>query len=542
MEKALIGSRPIGPNIVENTYASTVDQIGGSWTLGLWKRNRFEGNLGFLRSRAYSDKPGGTLRFVFPFADRWAFTVEGGFNETLIGPSSTGRVVAGIQFGNFLDPTRYLEVKHPVPVDIPRVRYELLTERVRTGNDAPVADAGPDLIGVAAGKITLDGSASFDPDGDPITFQWSQVAGPTVALSGADTPKASFTAADGQVYGFRLTVSDDQGAKSLDRVTITTKEAPKVRILQFAATPQQINRGESSTLNWQVENADEVTIEGVGSVDPQTGTTNVSPIQTTVYTLTAKNAVSEAQATVAVVVETPQPSFLRCQVTPANIIVGETASLTWQTQNADQVTLSGVGAVPLNGSQTVSPTGNTTYTLTASNANGSISCPLTVQVTDGEVPRILRFIANPMQILAGTSATLLWQVDNADEVTITGLGAVDDKAGTVEVSPAETTAYTLVAKNRFGEVTANVVVTVVQPAKVTSFTATPTQLAGAGDAFVLSWETENATNVYINGLGSRPPSGSVTLRINETTTYNIVASNQFTQDTAAVTVTVGGTP
>ena len=38
----------------------------------------------------------------------------------------------------------------PVPMDIPRIRYELLTRRVRTGNSAPIADAGGDQIGGAA--------------------------------------------------------------------------------------------------------------------------------------------------------------------------------------------------------------------------------------------------------------------------------------------------------------------------------------------------------------------------------------------------------
>ena len=68
-------------------------------------------------------------------------------NETLLSVSNTGRVVAGLQFGNFMRPKDYMEgyngVQHAVPVDVPRVRYEILTRTVRTGNDAPVANAGP---------------------------------------------------------------------------------------------------------------------------------------------------------------------------------------------------------------------------------------------------------------------------------------------------------------------------------------------------------------------------------------------------------------
>ena len=62
-----------------------------------------------------------------------------------------------------------------MPVDVPRIRYEVLTRTVRTGNGAPVADAGSDQVGVEADTILLDGSGSFDPDEDPLMFAWEQI-------------------------------------------------------------------------------------------------------------------------------------------------------------------------------------------------------------------------------------------------------------------------------------------------------------------------------------------------------------------------------
>ncbi len=546
LDKALIQTRSIGAtgNVIENTFLRTVDQIGASGAVGLWGTSWIEGNLGFLKGRQVGNKAGGTARIVLPFKEHWAFTVEGGVNETLLARDTYGRWAVGIRYGNFLSPKHYADVGHPVPADIPRVRWEVVTERIRNGNAAPIADAGADLIGVAAGQIRLDGSASSDPDGDPITFQWTQISGPPVTINGADTAVATFVAEEGQVYAFRLTVTDELGASASDSVSVTTKEAPRVRILQFTATPNQINRGGSAKLNWQVENADEVAIDnGVGSVNSQSGTVTVTPQETTIYTLTARNAVSEVTQTVIVVVETPIPAFIRCDVTPQNITQGESAVINWQAENADQVSLSGFGTVPVAGSQTVSPMENTTYTLTAVNANGTVSCPLVVQVTRGEVPRILRFTANPVEILQGDAAALFWQVENADEVTIdNGVGSVNPNAGSVNVTPTDTTAYTLRAKNRFGEVQANVVVKVVKPAKVVNFSASPNPVPQAGGLVTLSWATENADEVVISGLGKRPASGSIPLRITEETTFTIVARNRFSQDSASVTITIAPPP
>src|SRR6202011_3635070 len=114
---------------------------------------------------------------------------------------------------------------HPVPVDVPRVRYDVLTRRVRMGNDPPVADAGPNQIGVAAGTIQLDGSASYDPDGDPITFQWTQQGTPQVTLVNPHTSRPTFAAAAGQTYNFLLVVKDDHGGQGQARVRVSTSAA-----------------------------------------------------------------------------------------------------------------------------------------------------------------------------------------------------------------------------------------------------------------------------------------------------------------------------
>ncbi|MBK5294142.1 MAG: OmpA family protein [Acidobacteriia bacterium] len=527
-------------NLLTENYLSVVDQAGGSGAVNLSKRVWLEGNLGYLRSRAGNSKPGGTLRFVFPVNHHFAFTAEGGVNETMITNDTNGRAVFGILFGNFMHPREYKAADHPVPVDVPRVRYEVLTRTTRTGNDPPVADAGPDQTGAPAGTINLDGSASFDPDGDPITFQWSQIAGPAVTLSAPTANRTSFTAAAGNVYSFRLTVKDDRGAQGIARVTITTRETPRVRILRFTANPTLIRSGQQSTLNWLVENADTVTISGVTTaLNPGTGSVPVSPTETTSYTLTARNRVSEDTAVVTVVVEQPQPRILRFTATPATILQGEASTLDWQTQDADSVEIPNVGTFAPNGSVVVSPDQTTAYTLIARNRFGETTASTVVTVQTGPKPSVISFSATPVEIVAGDPSTLAWQVQNADEVTITSLGTVQ-ASGSVPVTPNTTTTYTLTATNKFGTATSTATVVVYPRLRILSFTATPNTIK-SGQPVLYAWSTENANDVVIECcIGPRPVNGSLTnAGPISTTTYTLTATGRLGQRaTATVTVTV----
>ena len=534
LDEAVIGRRNLGPSSFLESYLKIIDQTGGSTQIGLYKDAYIEGNLGYLHRSSGDGRPGGMVRFVQPINPLVAFTVEAGLNETLITSKDSGRVAFGLQFGNWVRPKEFQDLKHPVPVDIPRVRYEVLTRRV--GNSAPVADAGPDQIGIPAGTITLDGSASYDPYGDPLTFQWTQTSGPTVSISGMNTARATFTAADAQSYTFRLTVKDPGGLQSTARVTVTTRSAPQVRILRFVAQPNVIRQGQSSTLIWQVENADSVEITGIGRVDARGGTSVVSPAQTTMYRLTARNATGEVNETVTVTVERLDVRILRFYATPTNILPGEASTLIWAVENAESVEITSLGRVSQDGTSTVTPSQTTTYTLTARGQGGVVTATATVSVAPGQAPRIIRFAATPVEILPGEQSSLVWQVENATEITIGSIGRVE-ATGTSTVAPATSTTYTITARNQYGEVSATAAVSVISPVKILDFVVEPTVVT-TGNSATLKWSTQNATDVIITGIGSVPVNGTVSIRPTADTSYTLLAYGKRSQASAFLLVKV----
>lgn len=78
-------------------------------------------------------------------------------------------------------------------------------------NQPPVAVTSSNIFADLGTKVFLNGTSSYDPDGNPITYSWMQIDGPAVTLADANTATPSFTLPAGDVplnLWFRLIVSD----------------------------------------------------------------------------------------------------------------------------------------------------------------------------------------------------------------------------------------------------------------------------------------------------------------------------------------------
>ncbi|HUA64130.1 MAG TPA: OmpA family protein [Verrucomicrobiae bacterium] len=539
---AVLNSVQIYQGVYNQTYARIANQYGANAMFGVWGDAYIQANASFIRGHIYGNTGGGELRLVQPITPHVAFTLEGDINETAIAAATTGGVRFGLEVGNFVKPKEFADMKSPVPMDVPRIRYEIGTRRV--GTAAPIADAGPNQVGIQPQVVTLDGSGSYDPLGETLTYQWTQINGPTVSITNATSAKATFTATYGNSYGFRLTVTNTDGLKGTATTVVSTVAAPAgASIVSFIATPAFIQPGQSTTLSWIAQNVTSASINnGVGTVNATSGSVAVSPTTTTTYTLTETGSSGTVTQSVTVTVGPPtagNPQILLWQASPMTIQPGQQSTLTWTTQGGSTVTISGLGSVAMNGSTTVSPTTTTTYTLTVTSSDGhSVSSPIIVQVIPATVPQIMAFTAVPNNIQAGQSSQVCWQVVNATTINISGIGSNLQPNACQQVTPSATTTYTLTAQNASGTTSGNVTITVGN-LQILSFTANPSFSPVYAGPVTLSWTTTGATSVTLiagglPALSNLAVNGSYTDHPTSDQTYTLTAYGPGGQTVSAV--------
>jgi phospholipase C len=140
--------------------------------------------------------------------------------------------------------------------------------------------------------------------GNSATLTWSTTNATSVSIDngiGTVAASGSTTVSPTSTTTYTLTATGSSGTVT---ATATVTVQTLMPTAKLTASPSSITAGQTSTLTWSTTNATTVSIDqGIGAVSPS-GTTVVSPTNTTQYTLTATGTGGTATASTTVTVQT----------------------------------------------------------------------------------------------------------------------------------------------------------------------------------------------------------------------------------------------
>jgi hypothetical protein len=375
-------------------------------------------------------------------------------------------------------------------------------------NDPP--EAADDLVATDNAPILIENVLANDTDIDGDVLEISGFSQPLhgdVETEGNGaftyTPGADFTGED----SFTYTITDGNGGQ--DTASVTVRISPQV---QIAASPEMIASGESSILTWNFSFAESCTISpSIGEVGAE-GSVTVTPAETSTYTITATGSGGSTTANTTITVVDPA-ELVFDPVEDQEVIEGEELAFTVHAEYSDDATLGYSASNLPSGASFDQETQTFSWTPGIGQAgeyspefkvsDGELSDTMTVHITVNANSPLVTLTADPQTIAPGQSATLSWTSEYAETCTIEpDIGEVALN-GSVDVTPEETTAYTISATGSGGSASDTVTLTVEQ--SLASITGTITD-AGTDQplegAIVL---IEAESNAYSDETG---PDGS----------------------------------
>lgn len=186
----------------------------------------------------------------------------------------------------------------------------------------------------------------------------------------------------------------------------------------------------------------------------------------------------------------PPPPVVTFVPSPGTINYGQSSTLTWTVANSVSCNATGgwSGAKsPTGGSQAVSPSATTGYTLTCTGPGGTIVRTISVVVN----PPSVAFTATPSLVGPGSSSNLSWTVQYATTCTASGgwSGAKNTTSGSETVTPSVTTVYNISCTGPSG--TTNVSRTVTMPSGFISATPCTIPAEGTSCNSIVTWAAYN---------------------------------------------------
>ncbi len=276
-------------------------------------------------------------------------------------------------------------------------------------------------------SLSITASPSTIKQGESSTLTWSSSNAVTCLVMGenwfGERPlSGSETVSPRETTSYRITCFNNSGssgswatkeASVIVTKTLTSQNSPTISL---AANPNSISKGGSTTLSWSSSNATSCVALGENwfGERPLSGTEIISPTLTTTYRLTCNGPGGSGSAEVTVSVRDGGSNLpsVTINANPGNILSGQQSILTWSSTNANYCSASGgwAGGKLLSGSESVSPSFTTTYSITCTNSSGSATANVTVFVststfTPTTQPFTVSCLASPYVASIGQSVT-----------------------------------------------------------------------------------------------------------------------------------------
>ena len=271
------------------------------------------------------------------------------------------------------------------------------------------------------------------------------------------TGSHSVSPTESTVYKVLIKSGDKSKTETLNLTVIQPDQN-----IAFSADSYRIGYGSSTNLNWNVNNAQSVSIDNGVGLQSLSGIYKVTPNTDTTYTLTAKGFTGISDKTQSVnIVVVPDATINNFSVDKENISVGDTSTFSWNVSNAESLKLNGESVNKTTGTKTVlfSTTGSFPYTLETTSLSGTVENSESKTVNVYNIPFIASLTANPTVVDAGQPVTLSFNTAYSVYNEINGVNM--NSNSTYVVNPTTTTTYTLLSRNPANkEVTKDVVVTV----------------------------------------------------------------------------------
>ncbi len=397
-------------------------------------------------------------------------------------------------------------------------------------------DAGGAVINPSAASIVhLSASPEVLVEGRPLELAWETFGADTIALNGVPVASA------GSMFVTPTVTTDYQISSSVGGGT-PVELARQVLVIQqprvdsFTAEIFETGGQTKVRLRWDSRGANLIEIDGTTGFLNNFGTAVADLVPSAVYELRATNEWGTTTVLTSVEGVDGPPIITQFTANPAMFNWGSQVTLNYGLFNADSASIdNGVGSVdPAGGSVLVGPTGSTSYTLTATNSEGSVTETRAVQLAP---PAVVIFEAVPAEIAGGAPTQLRWDVTSGETIEILPDVGLVSSSGIVTVTPpADGTVYTITATNPEGTDSATTTVTWKLPSvSISSSTVTPF----GGEDFTLTVGIADALSATLEpGFGSIDPiNGTFVTNVAVPTTFTVAATNLAGSVSATVTIT-----